>query len=95
VLEHWAEDTVDSSGIESKLSEAHLQLGDVVATLIRARQVEETLSELPTRFNQAGPGDGVDLAGNRQAARKLESFNGHNGVVAVFSGWISQGSESE
>ena len=82
VLQHRTEDAVDPSGIESQLGEAHLQFSDVVTALIGAGEEDQPLAQLPASFNQSRPRDGVDLAGDRQAACALECLDGDSGAIA-------------
>jgi hypothetical protein len=66
VSRQGAKDTVDSSRIETQLSETHLQLGDVVAPQHRLGQIQESLAELPTSLRQTLEGRGVHLARDGQ-----------------------------
>lgn len=75
-----AENAVDAPGIEAKLSQSHLQFGDVVTAQVRVREIKEALAEAPAGFDQALPGGVVNGARDGKPARTLERLDERDGA---------------
>jgi hypothetical protein len=94
-LEQGTEDPVDSSGVEAELGEANLEFSHVVAAQVGMHEIQQALAEPPTGFDESGPGDVVNFAGDREASRALERFDQRNGLVAKKIGRVGHGRVTE
>ena len=82
-----AEDAVDSARVEAEQAETALELSDVIATLHRSAEVEESIAELVAGLDDRGPGLVIADAGDLEPTRHLEcSYRdlGRGPVLAVF-----------
>ncbi len=78
----WAQDPVDTTGIEADPGQRRLQLGDVVASQIGRHEHEQPVAECPGRFDDRAPGVFVAVAGDPEATLILEPLDGRLGDSA-------------
>jgi hypothetical protein len=78
-----SEDPIDAAGIEPEQAEPALQLRNVVAALHRAPEIEESIAELVTRFDDSSPRLEIADAIAFEAPSGLERAHGGLGCLAV------------
>ena len=62
------------------MGEQYLKFGDVVTAKLRAREVQEALTELPTRLFESLPRRQINNAREGESARTLKGFNQRHGL---------------
>jgi hypothetical protein len=75
VLGQGSKDAVDPTRVKAQHAESILEAGDVVTTQEGRREIEQAITEVPTRFDESGPRDGVNVTRGGEASRSLKPCN--------------------